>query len=248
VEIITNPPSRALIVTPHPDDAEGGCGATMAKWVKEFGTQIVVLMCTNGDKGTSDRELKPEKLAAIREVEQQNASDVLGVQEVVFLRYPDGTLEDNYRYRGEAGREIRRHRPEIIFGIDPYRSVSHTHRDHRMSGQVALDAAFTYAWSFHHYPEHLVNEGLEPHMVKEAYLWSTEGADVFVDVEDYLDLKADSLSAHASQMQRRTPEERLRRIKEGTAKQAEAVGLNHAEGFRRIQFNLGTTSWALLHT
>ena len=117
-----------------------------------------------------------------------------------------------------------------------------------MSGQVALDAAFTYAWSFQHYPEHLVDEGLEPHMVKEAYLWGTESADVFVDVEDYLDLKVDSLSAHASQMQRRTPEDRLRRIKEGTAKHAEAVGLNHAEGFRRIQFHLGTTSWALLHT
>ena len=68
MEIITSPPSRALIVTPHPDDAEGGCGATMAKWVKESGTQIVVLMCTNGDKGTSDRELEPETLAKMRQM------------------------------------------------------------------------------------------------------------------------------------------------------------------------------------
>ena len=122
MEIITDPPNRALIVTPHPDDAEGGCGGTMGKWVKESGTQIVVLMCTNGDKGTSDRDLDPDTLADIREIEQKNASNVLGVQEVVFLRYPDGTLEDTYRYRGEVVREIRRHRPEIIFGIDPYRS------------------------------------------------------------------------------------------------------------------------------
>ncbi len=247
MEIITDPPGRALIVTPHPDDAEGGCGGTMGKWVKESGTQIVVLMCTNGDKGTSDRDLDPETLAGIREIEQNNASNVLGVQGVVFLRYPDGTLEDSYRYRGEVVREIRRHRPEIIFGIDPYRSISHTHRDHRMSGQVALDAAFTYAWSPLHYPEQIIEEGLLPHMVNEAYLWGTETPDVFIDVEDYLELKADSLSAHASQMQRRTPEDRLRRIKEGTGKQGELVGLKHAEGFRRIQFQLGTTSWAMLH-
>ena len=247
MEIITDPPNRALIVTPHPDDAEGGCGGTMGKWVKESGTQIVVLMCTNGDKGTSDRDLAPEMLAGIREIEQNNASNVLGVQGVVFLRYPDGTLEDSYRYRGEVVREIRRHRPEIIFGIDPYRSISHTHRDHRMSGQVALDAAFTYAWNPLHYPEQIVEEGLAPHMVNEAYLWGTEAPDVFIDVEDYLELKADSLSAHASQMQRRTPEDRLRRIKEGTGRQGELVGLNHAEGFRRIQFQLGMTSWAMLH-
>ena len=78
-------------------------------------------------------------------------------------------------------------------------------------------------------------------------MWGTETPDVFIDVEDYLELKADSLSAHASQMQRRTPEDRLRRIKEGTGKLGELVGLNHAEGFRRIQFQLGTTSWAMLH-
>ena len=91
MEIITQPPSRALVVTPHPDDAEGGCGATMAKWVQEAGTEIVVVMCTNGDKGTSDREMAPEQLAATRQQEQRDASGVLGVQGVVFLEYPDGT-------------------------------------------------------------------------------------------------------------------------------------------------------------
>ena len=44
MEIIVQPPSRALVVTPHPDDAEGGCGATMAKWIKEAGSEFVVVM------------------------------------------------------------------------------------------------------------------------------------------------------------------------------------------------------------
>ena len=167
MEIIIDPPRSSLVVTPHPDDAEGGCGATMAKWIKEAGTEVVVLMCTNGDKGTSDREMSPSVLAEIREQEQRNASASLGVKDVVFLAHPDGTLEDNGRFRSEVVREIRRHRPELIFCIDPYRVASHTHRDHRMSGQVALDAAFTYAWSYQQFPEHITVEGLQPTALKK---------------------------------------------------------------------------------
>ena len=248
MELITEPPQRMLVVTPHPDDAEGGCGATMAKWIKEAGTEVVVLMCTNGDKGTADREISPAELAFIREREQRDASRVLGVKEVVFLAYPDGTLENTQEFRGKVVREIRRHRPEIIFCIDPYRSISHTHRDHRMSGQVALDAAYSYAWSYLHFPGQIEQEGLRPHKVRKAFLWGSESPDVFVDVDGYLDMKANSLSAHASQMASRTPGERLERIRAGTAELGEKVGLPHAEGFRRIEFDLGSMAWLFLNS
>jgi LmbE family N-acetylglucosaminyl deacetylase len=248
MEIITDPPRRVLVVTPHPDDAEGGCGGTMAKWIKEAGTEVVVLMCTNGDKGTSDREILPAELAAIREREQRDASNLLGVKEVVFLSHPDGTLEDTKLLRSQVVREIRRHRPEVIFCIDPYRSVSHTHRDHRMSGQVALDAAYSYAWSYLDFQEQLTENGLQPHQVREALLWGTESPDAFIDISGYLELKAASLAQHASQMARRTPAERLERIRTGAARQGEAVGLPYAEGFRRIRFDLGSLAWLYLNS
>ena len=238
MEIIEKAPERIMVVTPHPDDAEGGCGATMAKWVKEYQTQVVVVLCTNGDKGTGDRSISPDVLASIREVEQQNASDLLGVQNVVFLRHPDGGLENDQEFRRELVKEIRRYRPQIIFCIDPYRSTTHTHRDHRMSGQTALDAACSYAWSSSQFPEHLEIEGLEPHKVEQAFLWGSEYPDVFIDVEGYLDVKAQSLSAHVSQMVSSTHEERLERIRNRTGDQGKLVGLKHAESFRRINFNL----------
>ena len=247
MEIIANPPRSALVVTPHPDDAEGGCGATMAKWIKESATQIVVALCTNGDKGTADRSMAPAALAEIREREQQDAADYLGVKEVVFLRHSDGTLEDTMQFRGEVVREIRRHRPEILFCIDPYRSKSHTHRDHRVSGQVALDAAYTYAWSYNHFPEQISQEGLQPHRVTAAYLWGTEDADVFIDVDGYIAMKSESLGRHASQMTRRTPAERLKRIKTSTANQGKKAGLAYAEGFRRINFHPNSLEWRLFN-
>ena len=241
MEIITNPPHRILVVTPHPDDAEGGCGGTMGKWAKEAGTQVVLLLCTNGDKGTSNRDISPKELAFTREREQQEASDVLGVKEVVFLSHPDGGLEDSPLFRSQIVREIRRHKPETIFCIDPYRSNSHTHRDHRMSGQVALDAAFTYAWSHLHFPEQITQEGLEPHQVTEALLWGSETPDVCVDVADHIDGKFNSLSKHASQISSSLAD-RKERIQRWSARSAESTGIPFAESFRRQSLDIGSVA------
>ena len=166
---------------------------------------------------------------------------------MVFLRHPDGGLEDTQLFRGQVTREIRRFKPDLILCIDPYRNTSHTHRDHRVSGQVALDAAFTYAWSYQHFPEQITEEGLEPHQVEQAFLWGGEDPDVFVDIAPYLGVKVDSLGAHVSQMSS-TREQRLERVKNNSGRHKELTGLDHAEGFRRITFNLGSLEWRLLHT
>jgi LmbE family N-acetylglucosaminyl deacetylase len=246
MEIIQTPPRRALVVIPHPDDGEGGCGGTIGRWIKEAGTYVVCVLCTNGDKGTSDRDMTPATLAAIREREQQEAAAVLGVQQVVLLSHPDGGVEDSQLFRGQLVREIRRHRPEVVFCIDPYRSVSHTHRDHRMTGQVALDAAFSYAWSYLHFPEQISQEGLTTHRVSEAYLWGSEAPDVFVDISNYVDLKAESLAKHASQFRNST--DRAERVRQGAAHQGEAAGIPYAEGFRRIRFDPGSLAWRFLNS
>ena len=237
MQIITDPPRRVLAVTPHPDDCEGGCGGTLGKWVLEAGTEVVIVLCTNGDKGTGDRNMSPAQLAVIREQEQQDAADFFGAKEVVFLSYPDGGLEDTLLFRGQLVREIRRHKPEAVLCIDPYRSNSHTHRDHRISGQVALDAAFTYAWNPLHFPEQITGEGLEPHQVVEAYLWGGESPDTYVDIGDYVDLKAESLGKHMSQMSGSNTAERAKRIRHWSAQQGEVVGIPYAEGFRLIRFD-----------
>jgi LmbE family N-acetylglucosaminyl deacetylase len=247
-EIVATAPRVALAVTPHPDDCEGGCGGALAKWVKEFGTEAVVVMCTNGNKGTSERDMTPEKLAATREVEQRAASDIVGAKDIVFLRHPDGGLEDTMLFRSQVTRAIRQHKPDLIMCIDPYRSASHTHRDHRMSGQVALDAAFTYAWSYQHFPEQITEEGLEPHMVEQAYMWGSESPDVFIEIGNYLEAKTLSLEAHASQMSPATTEERLSRISNNATRYRELTGIEYTEGFRRIRFGLGSLDWQLLYS
>ncbi len=247
-EIVTTAPRVALAVTPHPDDCEGGCGGALSKWVQEFGTEAVVVMCTNGNKGTQERDMTPELLAATREVEQRAASDIVGAKDIVFLRYPDGGLEDTMQFRSEVVRAIRKYKPDTIMCIDPYRSTSHTHRDHRMSGQVALDAAFTYAWSYQHFPEQIAEEGLEPHMVEQAFMWGSESPDVFVEIGNFLEAKTLSLEAHASQMSPATTEERLSRISNNATRYQELTGVQYTEAFRRLRFGLGSIEWQLLYS
>jgi hypothetical protein len=103
-----------------------------------------------------------------------------------------------------------------------------------MSGLVALEAIAPYACNPHYYPELLHEEGLEPHLVKEAYLWGSEDPDTYVEVDlTSLRRKYDSLSMHASQFVGRTG--RWERTQRWARETGEAVGLEFAERFRRIQ-------------
>lgn len=196
-------PAFAMVVTPHPDDAEYGIAGTVARWVKES-KDVVYVVCTNGDKGTSDINVRPEVLAKIREKEQLDAAKVLGVREVIPLRHPDQGLEDTYEFRKQLVRLIRMYRPDIVATTDPYLRYM-WHRDHRIAGQVVLDAVFPYARDFLAYPD-LMLDGLQPHKVKEILLWSmllfwdSQEINYRSDITDTIDLKIAALRCHKSQI------------------------------------------------
>jgi LmbE family N-acetylglucosaminyl deacetylase len=222
-----------LVVTPHPDDAEGGAGGTIARWTKQ-GRQVVLVVCTNGDKGTSDPTVKPADLAKIREEEQRQAATVLGIAEVVFLRFPDQGLEDCSEFREKLVRQIRTYRPATVVTIDPYRRYLR-HRDHAMCGRVTLDAIFPYARDHLSYPEHL-QEGLQPHKVQEVYLWGAEEPDTFLDITETFTMKMDALYCHASQM-KRPQAEREADWRAYYAEIGKRVGVPLAEPFKRLEIN-----------
>ena len=203
----------------------------MACWVKQ-GREVVYVVCSNGDKGSSDPDMTSERLAEIRQREQQEAARVLGVREVVFLGYPDGGLEDTPVFRGALVRLIRKYRPEVVITADPYRKYL-WHRDHRITGRVTLDAVFPYARDHLSYPEHKA-EGLEPHAVKEVLLWGSEEPDTFMDISDTFEVKMAALGCHASQVGQywHIIEERM---KDRAGKMGETHGLPLAEAFRRVE-------------
>lgn len=220
-----------LVVGPHPDDAESGAGGTIARWAEQ-GRKVVLVVCTNGDKGTSDRRISPQDLAKRREAEQIKAAKVLGVSEVVLLRYPDQGLEDTSELREKVVRQIRLHRPETLMTVDPARPYIR-HRDHFIAGRVTLDAVFPYARDHLAYPQHL-EEGLEPHKVREVYCWGSEEPDTFLDVTDTFERKLEALRCHASQMADGW-EERAERARTRYQAVGKRIGVAYAEAFRRIE-------------
>ena len=222
---------RVMVVTPHPDDAEIGAGGTIASWVKQ-GREVILVVCTNGDKGSSDPNMTSEMLPQIRHQEQMEAAKILGISEVIFLDYPDGCLEDTPEFRGELVRLIRKHRPDVVMTSDPYRRYI-WHRDHRITGIVTLDAIYPYARDRFCYPEHIA-EGLEPHRVKEVYLWGSEEADTYIDIGETFDIKLAALSCHASQVGQYM-EGLGERIKARAEKMGKGEGLPLAEAFCRIE-------------
>ena len=189
--------AHVLVVTPHPDDAEFGVAGTVAKWTRE-GKQVVYVVCTNGNKGTSDPDVKPDELAKIRQNEQRAAAEILGVREVVFLENQDQGLEDTPEFRKQIVRMIRRYRPETVVTADPYRRYI-WHRDHRIAGQVTIDAVFPYARDHLAYPD-LLEEGLQPHKVREMLFWASENINFRSDVTATFDLKLAALRCHKSQV------------------------------------------------
>ena len=136
---------RAMVVTAHPDDAEYGCSATVAKWCR-LGWDVVYVLCTDGSKGSDDREMNSEQLAELRESEQREAGRTLGLKDVVFLGYPDGYLEPTLEVRKDITREIRRWRPDVLITMSPTRDLMGStyigHPDHFAAGEAALAAVF----------------------------------------------------------------------------------------------------------
>ena len=104
---------RALVVVAHPDDAEFGCGGTLAKVVRQ-GMELGYVICTNGNKGSNDPDMTSDRLAVIREKEQRAACAVIGAKEVTFLGYGDGELESSVELIGKIVHEIRRFKPDIV--------------------------------------------------------------------------------------------------------------------------------------
>ncbi len=189
--------AHALVVMPHPDDVESRMAGTVARWTRE-GKEVIYVVCTNGDKGANDPNIKPQELARGREQEQLAAAEILGVREVIFLRYPDQSLEDTPEFRKEIVRLIMTYRPDIVVAVDSYgRYIDH--RDHRIAMRVTLDAVFPYAGSTHAYPD-LLGEGLQPHRVKEVLICGTQDPNYYIDITDTIDVKIAALRCHRTQV------------------------------------------------
>jgi LmbE family N-acetylglucosaminyl deacetylase len=231
-------PKKIAVFMAHPDDAEFICAGTVARWTDE-GNEVVYVLLTSGDKGSDDPEMTPERLVTTREAEQREAARILGVKEVLFLKYPDAYLEPNLEMRRELTRMIRRLKPDVVVCQDPTVRWVDTqyinHPDHRAAGEATLAAVFPAARDRLTFPE-LLAEGLEPHKVREIYLAGAQQPDVAIDITAQMDRKLASLRAHASQLGDWDFEPMIRQWAKETAEQHPGTG-EYVESFKYFKLD-----------
>ncbi|MGH3880377.1 MAG: PIG-L deacetylase family protein [Actinophytocola sp.] len=193
----------ALVVAAHPDDIDFGAAGTVATWTAA-GIVVTYCVCTSGEAGGPvDRDAA--EMIRTREAEQRAAAAQVGVTDVVFLRYPDGSLTASIELRRDITRVIRQVRPDRVLAWSPeinWERVGTTHPDHRASGEAAFAAVFPDSRNPHAHRELLDDEGLEPWTVPE--LWVNDGPAPLrnhaVDITDTFDKKMAALRSHASQV------------------------------------------------
>ncbi|WP_052867649.1 PIG-L deacetylase family protein [Streptomyces niger] len=152
---------RALAIVAHPDDLEYGAAAAVAEWT-DAGREVTYLLVTHGEAGIDG--LGPDECAVVREAEQRASAAAVGVQNVEFLRHPDGVIEAGLPLRRDLAAAIRRHRPELLLTInhhDTWGGVHWNTPDHRVVGRAVLDAPGDAGnrWIF---PELFAEHGLAP--------------------------------------------------------------------------------------
>lgn len=238
-------PESAMAIVAHPDDIEFSCAGTLSRWAKA-GVRISYVLCTSGDVGIEDPAVSREMAAEIREQEQLEAAKIAGASEVIFIREPDGMLTATIELRRRLVREIRRFKPEVVITGDPtivWAGDDYiNHPDHRAAASAALDATFPAAGQPRLFEE-IAEEGFPAHKPRKVYVTSWGAADLYVNIEETIDIKISALRAHKSQMKDWDPEQSIRQWASESAKGKE---MQYAEGFRVVTL-VDDETWNKLH-
>ncbi|HEY2998186.1 MAG TPA: PIG-L deacetylase family protein [Acidimicrobiales bacterium] len=234
-------PGAALAIAAHPDDVEFGAGATLARWAAA-GCVVHHLVCTDGSKGTWDPDQDLTELVAQRQREQRAANRALGgTGEVVFLGWPDGELDSGLRQRGQVAYWIRRLRPDVVVGHDPWKRYR-LHPDHRHAGFLTVDGVVA-ARDPHFFPE----QSLPHHRPSALLLFEADEPDhVEEAADDAVDRKLAALESHVSQLRSTmlvdpdSPEAEAQlaafrgRVRDRLAEHGKLAGVPQGEAFKAI--------------
>lgn len=225
-----------LCVAAHPEDIEIHAGGTISRLVAT-GIQVSYILCTSGNRGTSEKKVTMKEIGALREAEQRRSADILGVTDITFLRHDDGDLQYVGRMlRAEIVQLIRQKRPRTIITHDPFpgngsQDSCAIYPDHLTVGKITFEAAFVAAPSPLFHPGQLV-EGVQPHKPDSLYFIMSQRPDTFVEIGKNWETKMTAVHAYESQGRHLSDVEPFfRRIAEQLGSKA---GLSMVEGFRRL--------------
>jgi N-acetylglucosamine malate deacetylase 1 len=218
-----------LVLAAHPDDAELGCGGTLAKHVK-MGHKVGVVDFTRGELGTRGT-------IETRSSESAESSKILGLSVRENLGLPDGFFKNDKEHQLAVIGAIRRYRPEIVLA----NAIYDRHSDHGKASELAYDSCFLSGLAkIETRDEHGKQEAWRPQAVYHYIQSLFIEPDFVVDISEHWDTKINAVKAYKTQFfdpKSAEPQtyisspEFLRMVESRAIEFGHAIGVKYAEGF-----------------
>ena len=181
---------KVVVFAPHPDDEVIGCGGTIAAHV-QAGDEVLIVYLTSGEAGSL--AIPPDELKVVREGEARQGAEILGVKDLIFLRFPDGYLDFSPERICTLIKLIREKKPDVVY----LPHAQETPRDHRVTHELGLEAIrraggpwFQDCGAELWHVKHVLTYEVWTPIVSPTY---------YNDVTPWIDLKTAALCCHGSQ-------------------------------------------------
>ncbi len=178
-----------LVFSAHPDDAELGCGGTIAKHIAE-GRKVGIVDLTKGELGTRGT-------VETRHQEAQDSAKILGISSRENIGLPDGFFQNDSETQLTVIRAIRKYKPEIVLA----NAIYDRHIDHGKGASLAHDASFLSGLSKIETRDEngIIQEAWRPKVVYHYIQSVLIEPDFVVDVSDFWDTKMKAIRAFKTQ-------------------------------------------------
>ena len=194
----------------HPDDESFGPSGTIAKLAQS--NDVYVLCATKGESGMGPSS----NLAAIRAKELRESAKILGVKNVFFLGFVDGTLSNSiyHKLASKIEQKLKHLRPETIITTEPMGVSGHI--DH-ITVSMVTSFVFTRLPFVKTLMYYCIDEKAAAKM-SSYFIYFPPGykrsqVDKIIDVKNYWPQKRKAILAHKSQFKdARTVLERMENL------------------------------------
>lgn len=228
-----------LVISAHPDDAELGCGGTIASEIQK-GRKVGVADLTRGELGTRGS-------VELRKKEAEEATKILGLSVRENLGFEDGFFENDKQHNLELIKIIRKYQPEIILT----NAVHDRHSDHGKGAELTNRACFLSGLVKIQTSE--AGSSQAPWRPKAVYNFIQDRyitPDLIVDISAHWEKKVEAIRAFKSQFYNPSSKEPVTHIStpdfikfvEARAlEMGHAIGAKYGEGFSK-QRQIGVKS------
>jgi LmbE family N-acetylglucosaminyl deacetylase len=232
---------KVLLVFAHPDDLELYAGGTVARLTSD-GKTVRSVKVTSGDMGSRQQKITREELQKIRETEDSASMAKLGIlpENNIYLRIPDGTVDNNLNLIGQIALQIRLFQPDIIITHNPEHKIIRfakgvnwvNHRDHLNTGLVTIDGSYPYSRDILFFPEHFQDPHAQPWSCSEFLLvdYYDHPDNILIDVTNSVSTRVEAHALHSSQYSKQQAQESADFFTKGW----DSTGTKNYEIFRHV--------------